>query len=125
DHDILLESLQAADNEPLSFVDTVPGRFDARVAGKSAPAPGSAEMKNFSLDRDVNESLRSLELIANRLARLPGRKTVIWLSTGFPMQVGGTNYWRKIEKVLALLNAADVAIYSVDARGLSATGSAG
>jgi VWFA-related protein len=56
DHDILLESLQAADNEPLSFVDTVPGRFDARFAGKSAPTPGSAEMKNFFLDRDVNES---------------------------------------------------------------------
>jgi VWFA-related protein len=41
------------------------------------------------------------------------------------MQVGGTNYTRDIERVLAKLNAADVAIYSVDARGLSATGGAG
>jgi VWFA-related protein len=76
-------------------------------------------------------TLQALQIIANHLAGLPGRKNLIWLSSGFPMYVGqgndGTgiatskdfqsfgdaqrNAWRAI-------NDMGVAIYPVDARGM-------
>jgi VWFA-related protein len=132
--DGLLDALQAADREPLDIDDEPPSRFDARYSSRNGTSL-NAEAQIFFWNEKVRASLHALELIADRLAHLPGRKTLVWVSAGFPMAIDGSVvpgakpgevlYLREIENLLTKLNAADVAVYSVDARGLPATSSRG
>ena len=68
---------------------------------------------------------------ASRLVDVPGRKSLIWLSDAFPLVIDnsvvpGANaaevvYHQNLERLLARLNRADVAVYGVAACGLSVT----
>jgi major membrane immunogen (membrane-anchored lipoprotein) len=60
---------------------------------------------------------------------LPGRKSLIWLSGGFPLQVGfdaatgrpgreSRTFTREVDSATRALNNAGIAVYPVDARGL-------
>jgi VWFA-related protein len=88
--------------------------------------PAAAESKVWTTEARVKETVRTVNLIAGRLLHLPGRKSLIWLTAGFPMLVPGRGrgaapvalFFQDIEKNLAKLNAADVAVYSIDATGL-------
>ncbi len=92
-------------------------------------------MEVFLRNRKIRASLHTFDVIADRLAHIRGRKTVIWLSTGFPMTIDssvvrGANpgeivYNHEFEQAVNKLNASDVAIYSVDGRGLTAGASRG
>jgi VWFA-related protein len=65
-----------------------------------------------------------LEAIARHLASVPGRKSLIWLTNSFPLffppppQQPIVDYRREMEAAARALNAANVALYAVDARGL-------
>jgi VWFA-related protein len=108
----------------------------------------------------------ALETIAGHLQGIPGRKTLIWISGGFPIQLGlhntvdsmaqsnpndrrstgargkpatkttqpstsaqttlsedlpgmGTSFAAEVKRAIRSLNEADVAVYPVDARGIS------
>jgi VWFA-related protein len=75
-------------------------------------------------------TLRALEAVANHLAFLPGRKSVIWVSAGFPFSYGSEailiartidnakNSADIISRTAKSLTSANVAIYPVDARGV-------
>lgn len=88
-------------------------------------------------------TLGSLESIASRLAGIPGRKNLIWISDGFPLiswgplaqavlssglmrlkdlemkdQSPAQSFQREGEQALHLLDEANVAIYPIEARGL-------
>jgi hypothetical protein len=86
-------------------------------------------------------TLRTMESLANRLAGIPGRKNVIWISDGFPLISWGymdglvfspklvkpvalkgedpsEAYQREGDRTMRLLDAANVAVYPVEARGL-------
>ncbi len=82
----------------------------------------------------VAVTTNALKIIANRLANIPGRKNLVWVSSSFPsgigysykMTLGGILQGRStpvrfdqqsMEAARALSNA-NVAIYPVDARGL-------
>ncbi len=80
--------------------------------------------------------------IANSLANIPGRKNLVWISSGFPFQVSGTpgpqllarrirqinrgrtraepyrRFVKEIESAAEAVNNADLAIYPVDVRGI-------
>jgi VWFA-related protein len=126
--------LATAQSLPLGFVDddTVPtSRFDARSG--TAPARRlSAEEQIFAFNTKVNDLLRSFDTMADRLALVPGRKSLLWISAGFPMTIDdkvvpGARpaeivFFHDIEKTLGKLNRADVAVYAVDPRGLAVTG---
>ncbi|SPE41753.1 hypothetical protein SBA3_4580013 [Candidatus Sulfopaludibacter sp. SbA3] len=89
------------------------------------------EEQLFFLNRRITDSFHTLEMIAGNLARVPGRKSLIWLSDAFPLVINGgvirganaleVVYYQNLEHLLAKLNRADVAVHGVDARGLSAT----
>jgi VWFA-related protein len=87
-------------------------------------------------------TLQALQAIANRLAGLPGRKNLIWLSSGFPIYVGldlngsavgqpittaGTSpqdfqsFGDEEQRAWRALNDVGVAVYPVDERGLIST----
>jgi VWFA-related protein len=97
-----------------------------RAAGGSS----GAERDFYTVDR-VLGTLRALEFIANHLARLPGRKNLIWVSGGFPLEIGFDSldafkdpsrdqrtFTDEVDRTIRAMNNANLAIYPVDARGL-------
>ncbi len=111
----------------------------------SASEPATGELQNNSLDffgasqaesdfyttNRVLNTLTALEAIAEHLASLPGRKNLIWLSGGFPLQIGfdeipdintpnrdQRTFSDEMSHAIRALNNANVAMYPVDARGL-------
>ncbi len=95
-----------------------------------AGGASGAERDYYTIDR-VLGTLRAIEFIANHLARIPGRKNLIWVSGGFPMDIGLDSLaaWRDpsreqraftedIDRTVRAVNNANLAIYPVDARGL-------
>ncbi len=80
----------------------------------------------------VLQTAAAMEAIANHLARVPGRKNLVWVSGSFPMSIG---YFQKrlagarpekfsfaaeVERAARALSNAGVAIYPVDAHSLTA-----
>src|SRR5260370_18431726 len=101
------------------------------------------EAQNFSQDVRVSSTLAALQNIARYMSGQHGRKVLLWFSAGFPISVGGgrggenveprkyhdprmmvesRDYSDQIWRTTNLLNEAHVAIYSIDARGLSTGG---
>jgi VWFA-related protein len=79
----------------------------------------------------VRRTAEAIILAAQSMSGLPGRKNLIWVSGGFPWQIGfdpgqmkmddvreANIFYDEIEKVSRALNDANVALYPVDARGL-------
>ncbi len=61
---------------------------------------------------------RVLATIARHLAKVPGRKNLIWITTAFPHAVEGVDFTPDIIQMARALNDANIALYPVDARGL-------
>jgi len=94
---------------------------------------GSGVEADFFTVNRVIGTLRALEFIANHLSRLPGRKNLIWVSGGFPLDIGFDSveefrdpsrehrtFGEDIDRTVRAVNNANLAIYPVDARGLVA-----
>ena len=71
----------------------------------------------------VKQSAAAFEAIAKHLAGIPGRKNLIWISGGFPFLiytvVGPLSFDSQISAAARVLSGANVAVYAVDARGLT------
>jgi VWFA-related protein len=63
-------------------------------------------------------TMDAMHFIADRLATVPGRKDLIWLSSGFPYQRIITDV--KMDKTAKTLGNSDLPLYAVDAHGLEA-----
>jgi VWFA-related protein len=63
----------------------------------------------------VDRTFRALTLIRNELTRMHGRKSLIWIGGGLTI----TNQeWPGVRNVIDQFNDANVAVYTVDARGV-------
>ena len=76
-----------------------------------------------TLDR-VRLTTAALLGIANRVAGLPGRKNLVWVSEGFPISIGvGAAGYRtfepEIRNIVRAMNSGGLAVYPVDAQGLT------
>jgi VWFA-related protein len=83
----------------------------------------------FTAGRIVN-TLATLQLIAQHLSGVPGRKNLIWLSGGFPLTIGfdampavgsirdRRTFTMDMDSAIRALNNSGVSVYPVDARGL-------
>jgi VWFA-related protein len=93
-----------------------------------------AEMRDAATVDRVSITLTALEQIANHLASVPGRKSLLWISGSFPFFLidderhnflaanrENRTFHLEIERATRALSAADTAIYPVDARGLLST----
>lgn len=95
---------------------------------------GTVEQRHVE-DR-IQITTQALQAIARVLAGYPGRKNLVWISGGFPIsfepgsQFGGQyagginahvieNYAPRLRETASLLAASHIAIYPVDARGLT------
>jgi VWFA-related protein len=74
------------------------------------------------LRRRADLTTSALEGIANHLAGVPGRKNLVWVSGGFPVVIigdhGNQHMSKQISRATRAINAADIAVYPVDIRGL-------
>src|ERR1017187_5430372 len=120
--------------------------------GKTLPDLSQDEMMSFGTDtvslnnwvtngatgmqRDMHMidrtkgTLAVIEFIANHLASLPGRKNLVWVSTGFPLSIGYSEHAmndpsriqatfdEEVTRTVKAVNNANVAIYPVDSHGL-------
>lgn len=92
---------------------------------------GSYAESDFYMANRVVNTLKAIELIANHLASVPGRKNLVWVSGGFPLMMGfdeipvlggpirdQRTFTQEMDSAIRALNHASVAVYPVDARGL-------
>lgn len=68
----------------------------------------------------IERTLETMQQIGRAYAGVPGRKALVWVSAGFPFSSGDTTKMAIYERTWKVLNDANFAIYSVDARGLVA-----
>lgn len=129
DMDVLRQAVEDAGVGFPDAQDDPPGRFDARYSGRGSA--GNTEEQILFWQNRILDTFHTLESVAGHLAHVPGRKSLIWLSPGFPLTLDGgvvkgarpseLNFIQNIERALARLNQADIAVYTVDACGLSLT----
>ncbi len=124
-------TIPEGDMENTSFEDHL---ADVQFASwmNGTPAGVSAQERDFYTADKVQGTLHAIEFIADHLASLPGRKNLIWLSGGFPMQIAmgpkamfdptrdPQTFNTQMQRAIKALNDANVAMYPVDARGLVA-----
>lgn len=112
-----------AANEPgadiVGFGDAIDRQLEAFVR------TGEANMRGFFQRQLALRSIDAMEAVATHLAGVPGRKNLIWVSSGFPFQFRAYGPGTAVEtmshetaRAARALNDADVAVYGVDARGL-------
>lgn len=74
-------------------------------------------------------TMDGMHAIADRLAKLPGRKNLIWLSTGFPPDAGlgkaGLNSNEKMDSTAKSLSNADFPLFAMSGLGLTAQSAGG
>jgi VWFA-related protein len=92
--------------------------LDAELAAFLESA--SAEMTRHFGRLRAEGTMAALEAIANHLSAVQGRKNLIWISSGFPLQgLGqGGSITTAIQRATRPLNDANVTLHAVDARGL-------
>jgi VWFA-related protein len=108
------------------------GAIDSNEAQQEAFADlmgggmNNAEEKAFYLRNRVIGTLNVLKFIAAHLAEVPGRKNLVWLSGGFPLNFGyetmsnaAEDFNDEMDATIRALSDASVAVYPVDARGLT------
>src|SRR6202040_835201 len=91
-----------------------------------------AQQQSFQLQLRVKYTLDAMSQIARYLSSIPGRKNLIWFSGSFPISVlpdttGNlpdpfavvADYEKEFRDTVNLLARSQVAVYPVDARGLT------
>ena len=100
----------------VKFSNVSPNAQPTEVASLGAPQLGNAEA-NFG----ARTLLLALRSVAKSLASVPGRKSLVLLTAGFPMTPGDPYYFEKQSELTAVIdtcNKANVAVYPIDVRGL-------
>jgi VWFA-related protein len=132
----VLRAAKSADGVALSgSEETLPehvGTGDALDEMLGLFAKGAEEnIRSFYERQRALTSIEGLEIVAKHLAGVPGRKSLVWMSSGFPFQFrsGQPTYppplmtsselmTRETALAARALNDADIAVYAIDARGL-------
>jgi VWFA-related protein len=103
---------------------TVSPNAGAEIASLAAPPPGALGMPNLGsaeADFGVQSVMLALRSLAKSLSTVPGRKTLVMLTTGFPLTA---EHQSELTAVIDACNKANVAIYPIDVRGLVAADAA-
>jgi VWFA-related protein len=127
--ELFQQRLAAANGQVVSVVNTEPaGAIDSSEAATFASlinGGGSAEERAFYMRNRVLGTLNVLKFIAAHLANVPGRKNLVWLSEAFPLRIGvgmskfSEDFADEFEATVRALSDANIAVYPVDARGLT------
>jgi len=117
-------------------VSSLRGNVSMALAGEEDAARLEAELRDLFEDSRLTEmgqhfqglravaTIDALESIGRHLSGARNRKNLIWVSAGFPLGAfgyRGRSRTREINRATRALNDANVALYTVDARGLIPT----
>jgi VWFA-related protein len=101
-----------------------PAELDKTESASEALAPWlkgtSRALTEMGTDARSLATIDALQSIANQLAGVRGRKNLVWVSANFPVSFRPGGAAGTFDRAARALDDADVAIYPVDARGLSA-----
>jgi VWFA-related protein len=98
--------------------------------GLESIADANQREADFFTTGRIENTLSTLQAIAQHLSGVPGRKNLIWVSGGFPLTIGfdvmpsvgstrdQRTFTREMDAAVRALNNSGVAVYPVDARGL-------
>jgi VWFA-related protein len=75
----------------------------------------------YPMRQRIQVTLDALKTLADRMSGAAGRKSIVWITGGFPRIQA---YDGTIQKTLNKINDSNVAIYPIDARGLTLGGAA-
>src|SRR5208283_2394716 len=114
--------INVSGTETPGALDREQSEFDSAFAGRG----GTLQERQFYMRNRVMGTLAVFKFIANHLERVPGRKNLIWVSGAFPMIFGyqtmenmAENYEEEVDATVRALSQANVAVYPIDARGLT------
>ena len=118
--------------EMLSFMTSIgnPGGLKTSLTGQGSGsdavayliAMGEAHERSLYQPLSGMETAEAFEIIAQRLSGIPGRKNLVWLSTGY-QRLSGSGIGRAsaaFDRAVRSLTNASVSVYPVDARGFVA-----
>jgi VWFA-related protein len=127
DRDLLLKALRAyTPNMPLLVNPTRPSSPNSAENGAARGVPGNtgqgaqAEAQYF-LERRIAMTLATLLDIATHMGGASHRNSIIWITSGFPVDFDKNG---QVQSTLEAINDANIAIYPIDARGLSTNSNA-
>ena len=98
--------------------DHLDSKYSVRYPPK-LPCPVDPSLPPGEQERRTMKALETTTKIADSLARMPGRKSLIWLSGGFDLERRDGIYRQPFEKLVTRLNRGDVGAYTIDACGLA------
>jgi VWFA-related protein len=92
--------------------------------------PGSGPWAAFRQRQRILQTLEALSAIAGLVRNVPGQKNLLWLSAAFPLHINASepsgrkgfeteSFQDEASRTTRALNAANVTIYPIDARGLT------
>jgi VWFA-related protein len=128
-HDVRGELSRTLDASTLNDDD----QQDLRDMGLDDLAEAEQRAADFFTTNRVVNTLTAFEAIAHHLSGMPGRKSLVWVSGGIPLQIGfdempesGGSFSNRDRRVFTpemdaaarALNESGIAVYPVDARGL-------
>jgi VWFA-related protein len=122
----LLDILARTDEEPEDPFDPAkPAQLDGRM---KTWVTLTVEERLLRFNTNILDTIGALEKITGILARLPGRKAIIWATNGFPIVLderavpgfgrGTVSYVQHVEPLIEHLNRANVTLHTLDARGM-------
>ena len=117
DHDRLIRNLSAY--VPAGMVPAPAGIEDPWQARASRPGPVPPTREREFFMRNGAESARTaIQAIANHMAIVPGRKSLLWVSQGFPPRQirESADSWAK---TIDVVNQSNVQLDAVDSNGLA------
>ncbi len=95
---------------------------------------GLRNTQAFQVNERVNYTLDAFQTLTRTVAGYPGRKNLIWLSSGFPIRLEpdsnfnerewqtASDYTKSVVNVSTQVAAARIAVYPVDVRGMTTRG---
>ena len=97
---------------------------DPNLALEDFVLRGDATLVRMQQDRAIEITMRSFLTLAWSLSGIPGRKSLVWATSGFPFYIDQPSavpvgYLAALyEETMQALNDAEISIYPVDVRGL-------
>ena len=111
-----LQIAQNFTNDAEKLKKVVTGLKIASVSTAS-PGDGGPNLGQAEMDFGVRDSILALRSLAKSLGSVPGRKTLVLFTSGFPVD---PEYFSEVTAAIDACNKANVAIYPIDVRGLVA-----
>jgi VWFA-related protein len=101
---------------PPKMDDGLDAMFEAMITKSELAVQG------YFIEARVDATVETLEILAERLAGVQGRKNVVWVSSAFPLYfndgISMQQMSPRVYRATRALSHADISIYPVDARGL-------